>query len=217
MLLIRALPASELPAAADLLARAMRDDPMHRAVFGPDAAHRVDRLRCLFAALLPVMGRLPLSAWDGDRLVGVLGHFAPGTCRLSVLQRLRIAWPLRTFGPAELWRLHRWLCASEAHDPVEPHWHLGPVAVAVDRQRQGVGGRLLRAFCADIDRRGEVAFLETDKLDNVRFYGRCGFQVARQGKVLGTPNWWLRRPARPGPVHQAEVRVAPFSSPVAKP
>jgi hypothetical protein len=47
-----------------------------------------------------------------------------------------------------------------------------------------------------MDELGEVAFLETDKLDSVRFYARCGFEVRERGEVLGTPNWWMRRPAR---------------------
>jgi len=34
------------------------------------------------------------------------------------------------------------------------------------------------------------------QLDSVRFYARCGFEVTDQGEVLGTPNWWMRRPAR---------------------
>jgi hypothetical protein len=55
---------------------------------------------------------------------------------------------------------------------------------------------MLLAFCARMDELGGVAFLETDKLDSVRFYGRCGFEVREQGEVLGTPNWWMRRQAR---------------------
>jgi hypothetical protein len=55
---------------------------------------------------------------------------------------------------------------------------------------------MLRAFCARMDERGEVAFLETDKLESVRFYARCGFEVREQGEILGTPNWWMRRLSR---------------------
>jgi hypothetical protein len=62
-----------------------------------------------------------------------------------------------------------------------------------------------------MDERGEVAFLETDKLDSVRFYARCGFQVSEEGKVLGTPNWWMHRPAQKqvaGPVAGAVSEAA---------
>jgi hypothetical protein len=33
-------------------------------------------------------------------------------------------------------------------------------------------------------------------LESVRFYARCGFEVREQGEILGTPNWWMRRPSR---------------------
>src|SRR6516225_12499956 len=98
---------AELPAAAQLLARGMCDDPMHCTVFGADADHRRLRLLRLFAALLPLMGRPPLLAWDAGRLVGVLGQFPPGTCRTPFRLQLRFAFALRSVNVAELWRLWR--------------------------------------------------------------------------------------------------------------
>lgn len=196
MIDLREASAADLPAAAQLLARGMRDDPMHCTVFGADADRRRLRLHCLFAALLPLMGRPPLLALEAGRLVGVLGQFPPGTCRTPVRLQLRLAFALRSVNVTELWRLWRWLGASEARDLAEPHWHLGPVAVDPGRRGEGIGSRMLRAFCARMDERGEVAFLETDKLDSVRFYARCGFEVKEQAAVLGTPNWWMHRSAR---------------------
>jgi len=193
MIELRELHAAELPAAAELLARGMRDDPMHCTVFGPAAGHRLDRLRRFFAALLPRMGQTPLSAWEAGRLVAVLSQFPPGNCCPPLPQQLRIALSLLTVNLPELWRLWNWTRSSETHDLAERHWHLGPVAVDPDRQRQGIGSLLLRAFCERMDKQGEIAFLETDKLESVRFYARCGFEVQAEGKVLGTPNWWMRR------------------------
>ena len=48
------------------------------------------------------------------------------------------------------------------HDPEEPHWHLGPVAVD--------------------------AHLETDRPENVSFYERFGFEIVGEQEVLGVPN-----------------------------
>jgi ribosomal protein S18 acetylase RimI-like enzyme len=109
-------------------------------------------------------------------------------------QQLRIALGLLPLNVRELWRLWRWAGASEAHDLRERHWHLGPVAVDVDRQGQGIGSRLLRMFCHGMDQQGAVVFLETDNLRSVRFYARCGFKVVARGEMLGTLNWWMRRP-----------------------
>jgi ribosomal protein S18 acetylase RimI-like enzyme len=196
MIEVREAEPALLPAAAQLLAMGMCDDPIFCAVFGSEADHRRIRLHRLFAALLPLMGRRPMVALDSDRLVGVLGRFPPGTCHTPILRQLRFAYAMRSTNVPELWRLWRWLSATEARDLAQPHWHLGPVAVMPDRRSQGIGSQMLRAFCAGMDERGEMAFLETDKLDSVRFYARCGFEVSDQGEVLGTPNWWMIRPAR---------------------
>ena len=193
MIELRELHRAELTAAAQLLARSMRDDPMHCAVFGPDPIRRVSRLDLFFGALLPRMVQAPLSAWDAGQLVGVLGQFPPGMCSPPLRQQLQIALPMLSLHLGELWRLWYWTRASEEHDLKERHWHLGPVAVDMDRQRQGIGSLLLQAFCGRMDRESEVAFLETDKLDSVRFYARCGFEVTAHENVLGTPNWWMRR------------------------
>src|SRR6516225_6725396 len=97
----------ELPAAAQLLARGMCDDPMHCTVFRTDADHRRMRLQHLFVALLPLMERRPLLALEAGRLVGVLGQFPPGTCRTPFRLQLRFAFALRSVNVAELWRLWR--------------------------------------------------------------------------------------------------------------
>src|SRR5262249_53028033 len=175
--------------------RAMRDDPMHEAVFGCKAQHRFSQLDRFFSALLPLMGSTPLSAWEADRLIGVAGFFRPGACSLTLTSQFRIAIRLLSVNIVELWRLRRWFHVSGRHDPKECHWHLGPVAVDATWQRQGVGSQMLQAFCARLDQRGEAAFLETDKPESVRFYARSGFEVTATAKVLGVPNWWMNRPA----------------------
>jgi ribosomal protein S18 acetylase RimI-like enzyme len=93
-------------------------------------------------------------------------------------------------------------------DPAEPHWHLGPVAVDPDSQGQGIGGAMLADFCARMDGHGALVYLETDKSENVRFYEKFGFAVAAQGEVLGVPNWFMSRPARPGSAVRPEYRSA---------
>jgi GNAT superfamily N-acetyltransferase len=155
MIDLREAAHAELPSAPRLLARGMCDDPLHRTVFGTDADHRRLRLLHLFAALLPLMGRRPLLALEAGRLVGVLGQFPPGTCRTPACQQLRFAFALLSVILGELWRLWRWLGASEARDLAEPHWHLGPVAVDPGRWGEGIGSQMLRAFCARMDERGK--------------------------------------------------------------
>jgi hypothetical protein len=47
-----------------------------------------------------------------------------------------------------------------------------------------------------LDAEGEVAWLETDKPENVVFYRRHGFDVAVEERRLGFPIWFMRRTPR---------------------
>ncbi len=63
----------------------------------------------------------------------------------------------------------------------------------------GIGSRLLQEYVDECDEAGELAYLETDKSQNVRFYQRFGFSVADQAKVVGVQNWFMTRKPQPGP------------------
>lgn len=45
-----------------------------------------------------------------------------------------------------------------------------------------------------MDGKGTAAYLETDRLANVRLYRRHGFAVVHEATVLGVPNWFMVRP-----------------------
>jgi ribosomal protein S18 acetylase RimI-like enzyme len=91
-------------------------------------------------------------------------------------------------------RVLTWTAAWAHRDPAGTHWHLGPVAIEPSVQRQGFGSALLTAFCEHMDAYGAVAYLETDRRANVRFYERFGFAVVAEANVLGVPNWFMSRP-----------------------
>ena len=82
------------------------------------------------------------------------------------------------------------------HDLDERHVHVGPVGVEPGAQGRGVGAALLRYLCAHLDADGEVAWLETDKPENVVFYRRHGFDVAVEDVRLGFSIWFMRRAPR---------------------
>jgi hypothetical protein len=48
-------------------------------------------------------------------------------------------------------------------------------------------------FCTRMDQCAGLAYLETDKRENVRFYRRFGFAVVAQAEVLGVRNWFMSR------------------------
>jgi predicted N-acetyltransferase YhbS len=79
------------------------------------------------------------------------------------------------------------------HDLSEPHSHLGPIAVEPEAQGRRVGSMLMEKYCAELDRSGVAGYLETDRPENVEFYGRYGFVVTETAPVLGVETYFMRR------------------------
>jgi ribosomal protein S18 acetylase RimI-like enzyme len=193
---LRELGAGDLAAAAAVLGRGMRDNPLHIRAFGAEAAAREAALTRFF---LPVLRRqLPkgavVGAFRAGRLAGVCAMVEPGRCQPSIGERMRMLPALLPgISLASLGAVLRWTSVWARNDPRITHWHLGPVAVERDLQGQGIGRSLLEEFCRRIDARGQAAYLETDKQVNVTFYERFGFRVTAQEPVLGATNWFMMR------------------------
>jgi hypothetical protein len=52
-------------------------------------------------------------------------------------------------------------------------------------------------LCAAMDAEGEIAFLETEKPENVVFYRRLGFEVVSESHLGDLHTWFMRRAPRP--------------------
>ena len=191
---IRDLRPDEVPNAVAVLARGMRDNPIHVAAFGDDPDRRRRYLERLFTALFDVMtAQTPICAVDAGEIVGATGIAPPGGCRPSRGQRLRLTPTMLLFGPRTSARVGRWFGAWAGRDPDEPHSHLGPLAVDAHLQGRGIGSEIMREYARRLDAAGELAYLETDRPENVPFYERYGFEVVGEEGVLGVPNWFMRR------------------------
>ncbi|MDQ2827934.1 MAG: GNAT family N-acetyltransferase [Chloroflexota bacterium] len=193
---LRPLRREELTPAASVAARALRDNPINRAIFGDDPRRRLTGTEAAFRALLPVLRRPPLGAYQGGTLVGIIGVAPPGTCVPSLPRQLRMLPPLLRHGLGNLARESLVLNAWARHDPRERHWHLDPVAVEPGRQGLGIGTRMMARFCLWMDSVEDSAYLETDKPENVAFYQKFGFVVVGEVTVLGTATWLMQRPPR---------------------
>ena len=194
---IRTSDPSEMEAVVGVISRGMRDNPTHVAALGEDPGRREKRIRRIFSRVLPVMRHSLILARHSDgTILGVLGMAAPGRCQPNAKQRVQLTFGLLPLGPRALSRSLRWVGTWENRDPEEPHWHLGPVAVDAHLQGMGIGSKLMRDFCAQMDATGEDAYLETDKPENVRFYERFGFEVVGEEEVIGVPNWYMARRAK---------------------
>jgi GNAT superfamily N-acetyltransferase len=194
---IDALRFSEIAAAAGVLARGMRDNPNHVAIFGPDAEKRARALERGFAAYLRVVtAQAPLCARLDGVVVGVAGVLGPGRCRLPATQKLRLLPSTAGLTIGDMRRASRVTRAWAARDPEQAHSHLGPMAVDEGLKGRGIGTRLLETYCGQLDESHLGAYLETETARNVRFYERFGFETIDRAEVLGNPNWFMWRSAR---------------------
>jgi ribosomal protein S18 acetylase RimI-like enzyme len=191
---LRGLDHADHSTAVGVLARGMRDNPLHLAAFGDDSERRRRSLEQMFTTYFRVSSaQTPIGAFDGDVLVGLTGIAPAGTCQPTASQRLRFIPGMVALGPRAAARLASWLKTWATHDPDEAHSHLGPLAVDAHLQGKGIGTRILGEYCRRLDADHEVGYLETDKPENVRLYERHGFVVIGEAPVIGVTNWFMRR------------------------
>ncbi len=87
---------------------------------------------------------------------------------------------------------------DKVHHAVDvPHFYLALLGVDPLFQRTGAGTTLLQPVLSRCDTEGLPAYLETQKADNVPWYGRHGFDVVKVVELRGCPPvWTLQRDPR---------------------
>jgi GNAT superfamily N-acetyltransferase len=168
----------------------------------PDPARRAVALRVFFTATVRdalAAGRVD-AAVAGGRLLGVAVWLPPGAFPWSVGRQLRAAPAMLRVLAVAPGRFRTFLGlggnAARLH-PRDPHWNLETMGIVPDAQGRGVGTRLLGPGLARADRDGLACYLTTARRENVRFYGRLGFEVEHDALPLapgGPTSWGMRRP-----------------------
>ncbi|MEO8070794.1 MAG: GNAT family N-acetyltransferase [Acidobacteriota bacterium] len=194
---VRDLKPDDFPAASLVLARAMGNNPLHLRLLDAGAGGHEAVVARLFLAVFERhhdTGGLILGAFSRSDLVGVCTAEQPGRHPPTPWSTLRMLPRLVSGGSLAATALALdWAAQWRRRDLGPEHWQLGPVGVAPEWQRRGVGTQLLRAFEARIDPGHAPAYLETDKLENVAFYERFGFQTIGDAAVLGVRTWFMVR------------------------
>ena len=103
---------------------------------------------------------------DGEALGSILGQ-------ADVLDRLSSVWE-----------------QVVSHEPERPHWYLRQVGVDPTLQGSGSGSALMQAGLAEIDRQGELAYLEATSEGSRSFYERHGFTTLAEVQVGDAPPLW---------------------------
>lgn len=204
------MPAVEIvPATPDrveavgrMLSRAFDDSPPFRYLY-PSAALRARLTRTFFQAGL--RDGLPFHeatlALESGNPVGAAVWLPPGGYPLSRLRQIRLiarCAPVSALAWRSLVPSLRFLTTTERVHPHETHWYLMTLGVEPDRQRTGIGSRLLAGVLDRIDRAGLPAYLETDKQENLAYYHRHGFELRDTLRPVpqGPPQWTMWRPPR---------------------
>jgi GNAT superfamily N-acetyltransferase len=192
-IMITLLTPEQTEEAVGLLARAFVTNPLHVAVFGKD---QIAANEAFFRIGLTVMKGQKLVAVDGPRILGVIHWVDSAKCQFSSAEKLRMLPAMVTgFGLRSAIRVGGWLSVWAKHDPVEHHVHLGPIGVFPEVQGCGVGRQLMQRYCDQLDGRGAVGYLETDRPENVDFYTKFGFDVTETASIHGIVNYFMRRGA----------------------
>jgi ribosomal protein S18 acetylase RimI-like enzyme len=88
---------------------------------------------------------------------------------------------------------------AEHHPHHTDHWYLMAIGVRPDAQGRGLGGVLLAHTLAELDERGDAAYLEATSPRGRRLYERFGFEVTGEFAPDGGPPLWpmWREPSPP--------------------
>jgi GNAT superfamily N-acetyltransferase len=178
---ISPLRGGEVASASRLLTAALRDDPGWTYVV-PERRRRLAALNTITRVAVRdalVFGSV-LAARDGDRLDGVAVWLPPGRYPMSRRRKMRTVPAMTALAlraPGDIRDLSRFGASIDAAFPVEPVWYLQVLGVHPERQRLGIGRRLLRPVLTEAERTGVVCYLETAQPDNVAYYQRLGFSL----------------------------------------
>lgn len=97
----------------------------------------------------------------------------------------------RKVGVRPVLRVAAWLSEWSKLDPAEPHLHLGAIGVDPAAQGRQIDRRLMEQYCQAQDQANVAGYLETDRPENVEFYGRFDFEVTTTRPVLDVPNYFM--------------------------
>jgi ribosomal protein S18 acetylase RimI-like enzyme len=182
------LEKSDISESSRVLSKAMLNVPLHIAIFQGHGEKERKIIKNMFFKLLSDLPGITFLARINRQIVGVMRM---KTCNGSKISKEHA----QTGDVANLeWRKSYWQNEWARHDPLEQHWHLGPVGVLPSYQGKGIGTKLLSRFCQEVDACLSAAYLETDTEKNVRFYERFGFEVVKETEIFDVKNRYMWRP-----------------------
>ncbi len=183
----------QIAQAAGVTARALRDNPSSVAVSN-DPLVRLHMMYSTFTDMLA--GARVAGVKRGNCVLGAAGTVQPGRCIASMLPSEMRTMEVPATDATDADRFLHMGSLLAAYDLPASHWHVGPVGVEPGFQGMGIGGAAMTLLCAEFDEHQRLAWLETDKPENVRFYIGHGFEVVEEIPMFSERNWFMRREPR---------------------
>lgn len=181
------LEKSDISNASKVLSEAMLNVPLHIAVFQGQGERERKLIEKMFMELLSDLPGITFLARINRKIVGVM--------RMKSCEGRKVHDTHSQTGDVNNlnWRKSYWHHEWARNDPLDQHWHLGPVGVLPSHQGTGIGTKLLSRFCHEVDTYFAPAYLETDTDKNVLFYEKFGFQVVGESEIFGVNNHYMWR------------------------
>ena len=178
---------SDIQESARVLSVAMLNNPLHVAVFqGKGEKERIE-IEKMFSKLLIDLPGIVFVAKESQNIIGVMRM-------KSCIGRKATDDSKEAKDENDIsWRKSIWLNEWAQHDPLDQHWHLGPIGVLPSHQGFGIGSELMQRFCKEVDACLSKAYLETDLDKNVRFYEKFGFKVFSETEIFHVKNRYMLR------------------------
>ena len=183
---------NDLYESARVLSIAMRDNPLHIAVFEAHGENERLEIEQMFIELFTKRPGIVFLAKENDKVVGVMRM---NSC---VGKKFEIDSEELKAQKENKDRKSVWFSEWALRDPKEQHWHLGPIGVLPTHRRSGIGTAFMKRFCKEVDKCGAKAYLETDMDANVCFYEKFGFEIISTSDIFGVENRYMTRDARAG-------------------
>jgi ribosomal protein S18 acetylase RimI-like enzyme len=190
---VTSLQPDDLPAAIAATSRAFWPDPLFGFFSRDDLQQHLMLPHFMGAMMKDALAHGEVGVVrQGNRIAGTVSWVPPDGMPQSTSRQLRIAAATARsllVGRNRIMGLRLLDKMQKAH-PHEPHWYLALLGVDPAFQGRGFGGDLLRPKLALCDEQGLPVFLETQKPENLPFYGRFGFRVLDEISVSGSPTIW---------------------------
>ena len=181
---------NDIQQSAKVLSVAMLNNPHHIGVFlGNGEMERLE-IEKMFFELFNSLPGFVFLAKEKEKIIGVMRM---KSCIGKVIDSPNIFEDENDINI----RKSVWFKEWAKHDPVEQHWHLGPIGVLPTHQGLGIGSILMERFCMEVDACMAKAYLETDLDKNVRFYEKFGFKVVSESEIFGVKNRYMLRDSQP--------------------